>query len=658
MRRRLCVALVICVCVFGFGQHALAQEAPPETALVWVADISSSLPEIDPLRYWSDAVSLGVDLTPANTQTAFIAVNDAVTAQTPLLDMAKADNRSDIKKAARDAAIEGYTDFSVGLSAALTLLESTSAKDKYIFLVADSYESGFMFRTGKYDNVSGDMDTLTKLLSDSGVKVYLLFLREPARNHEFMPLWRDLVALTGGELINIDDPSKLPKAVETAYFEAFNYNKSLTFGVNTSDLAQDIPIRLPDFGLERARIYISSDTPMRGMQARADGTELSFSDNRSYFMLDLAPPLPETVTLTLPPNEAKDVRVYLLADGNLSLTTAVDNGEEKDEAANVYRQKTTVTFTPLESGAPLFQAASQPNAVWTLTMTDPDGKTADVDATYANGSFEYVFYPDRFGTYTFAMTITSQGIRLTADADAEVSAMDLSVIPDEPPSPAPDYSLWIAIAIGAFLILAAILFAHFRRRRGRTTGSAPISVPLPIAAATPTAARAAARSRRRHKRSGKAVPIPEPLVFPADMPAGEPVFTGKLDIYGVLVEGGRAEIPATSFLLGDMWERGSISLALVLEQSGVPYRYPSASHIHLSPGPYYTLVIKNNSGAAVYCGGQPWLRGQQAVLTYGQKMRVVFEEDVSEYEIFYHKAVQMAISGDHIHMELQNQSYT
>jgi hypothetical protein len=477
-----------------------------------------------------------VDIAPVNTKAAFIAVNDTVTAQTPLMELSDAKNRVWIKQTARNAEIAGYTNFGAGLEGALDLLEPSSASDKYIFFVADFLEAGFMFRNGKYDNVNNDMAALTKRLADSGIKVIMLFIRKPTMNQEFVGLWYDLAVKTDGDFISIDNPATLPITVESCYFREFTYNRSVTYGINASDIVQDIPIRLPAFGLDRVRIYVSSDAPPSGMQARADGVQLTFSETYagSYYLIDLAPPLPKMVTLSLPPNGSSDVRAYLLADGGMSLTAEADSAAE--EAAGGYRQKATVKLTPLGDFAPLFSGPSLPDADWSLVVTSPDGQNAEVNADYINGLLTYDFYPNAFGAYTFSLSIESQGITLSAEAEAAVLEIELPIVeppPPEPPEPY-DYSLWIAIGIGILLILVAIILA--RQRHDRNIKGEPI--PTPLAPPAPT--------------SKKAHPAPD-------------VFTGKLDIYGVLVEGGKAEIPAMSVRLETFAKSKSVTFDTILK---------------------------------------------------------------------------------------------
>ncbi|MCL2337953.1 MAG: VWA domain-containing protein, partial [Firmicutes bacterium] len=137
--------------------QALDKTPPPENAIVWLADVSGSMPEIDPHNLWVNAVSLGVDLAPENSQLAFIAANDAVQGQTALLDVAQPGNGAAIKQASQAVKCTGYTDFSVGLSAALQLLKASPAKGKDIFFIGDISESGFLLPNGNDAQTGANM---------------------------------------------------------------------------------------------------------------------------------------------------------------------------------------------------------------------------------------------------------------------------------------------------------------------------------------------------------------------------------------------------------------------------------------------------------------------------------------------------------------------
>ncbi|MDR2420665.1 MAG: hypothetical protein LBD49_00985, partial [Oscillospiraceae bacterium] len=146
--------------------------------------------------------------------------------------------------------------------------------------------------------------------------------------------------------------------------------------------------------------------------------------------------------------------------------------------------------------------------------------------------------------------------------------------------------------------------------------------------------------------------------YAAELPGAEDelpkVFTGKLDIYAIVVDRGGSGIPALTFRLGDIADRKWARLSAIFERSGVPYRYPAAEDIRFRPGSGGALLVKNHSDAVIYCGGQTYRSGGQATLTFGQKIYVVFEEGVNEYEIYYHAAAETVVSGRRLRMEMAN----
>jgi hypothetical protein len=131
-------------------------------------------------------------------------------------------------------------------------------------------------------------------------------------------------------------------------------------------------------------------------------------------------------------------------------------------------------------------------------------------------------------------------------------------------------------------------------------------------------------------------------------------FRGKLDIYGIHIQGGAAEIPASSVKLERFARYRSVSLHSVFEQAGMPFNYRDAERIILIPVQDSKLLVKNQSGAVLYCGGQPIFKGQQALLVFGQKMTVAFEDEVSEYEVYYHNALDKADAGKSIRVEVHD----
>jgi hypothetical protein len=184
-----------------------------------------------------------------------------------------------------------------------------------------------------------------------------------------------------------------------------------------------------------------------------------------------------------------------------------------------------------------------------------------------------------------------------------------------------DYTLWIAVGVGGLLILLAILFAIFRRRRAKRL-IAQNAIPL-----------AEVRAEQRES-------------------SGE--LKGKLDIYGIVVDGGNTEIPAVSYRFSPSDRGKTLTLEAVMASADVPYHYPAAAKIRFSSGANGTLVVKNNSNATIFIAAQPYYSGQQAALVYGQKLYIVFEDQVSEFEVYYLRTMENVSPGTHAQVDLVN----
>jgi len=522
---------------------AYASNSEGEIAIVFLADVSGSVNSADAEGYWVDAVSLGIDLAPENSEVAFFAINNAVVAQTEFYDVSIRSYRNSLMQVVQSTQVRGSTDFNAGLYAALSLFETVPDKERHLFVVADISEAGFLCQHRSINESIEKLTELTQQFAYNEIKVHLLFLETATQNQEVMPLWTELAYKTGGSEIFVDKPQNLPQVVQSLYFSLFEYNKSFSTVVNTRDVSMEIPIELPDFEADRVRVHIISAEPMEGIQFRADGGQVSFNESRLYYMIELKDEKPEALTIVLPSNDNIEITIFTIIDGAIP--------ETEPEIEEDYPEP-------------------EPEII-----TLPDEPTPLVE------------YPEH------------------------------------------DYTLCIAIAVGGALILLAIIIAICKRRR-----------------------------KRRPAHIYEPPPTVHPVIVPmqsGSTPAeiGEK-FSGKLDIYGILIEGGATEIPATSVRLDRFGEQQPITLYDAFELAGIPYHYAEAQRILLLPGKNDTLIIKNNSSAVVYCGGQARLRGQQAVLAYGQKIVVIYEDSMNEYQIYYHNVLDKVSSGTVLHISLDD----
>jgi hypothetical protein len=430
-----------------------------------------------------------------------------------------------------------------------------------------------------------------------------------------MPLWEELAEKSGGSLTNIGEPYDLAKAVESNFFRNFSYQSHVITIVDIFNSEMDVQVTLPVYELERVRVYASPSTPRTGLKFSAEGAQGAYSASRFYAMVDLTDIMPQSVILTLPSDKGADTRVYLLTRGKVTFAPKADSFVETDSDTGEYRQRTALALSVEQriDGVKGIDFDAQ------ITLKSPQGSMAAAEnVQFVDNSFSFDFYPQEFGAYVITLSLDSQGVNIAADA---VVYIDEIVLP-EVAKPGTDLSLWIAIVIGALLILSSLLFAVIKRRKQKEQ---PGDLP---------AGRSAYNSS----------------VYTSWEERGS--YVGKLDIYGVLVQDGAAEIPASSVRLEQFAGRKSISLHDVFELAGIPFNYHEAQRIFLIPSPDHKLLVKNQSDAVIYSGGQPRYKGQQAVLLFGQKMTVTFENEVNEYEIYFHHTLDKADVGKNVHLEV------
>ena len=316
MRRRwLSCVLIFSICLLGVP-IALAAENSDEIAIIFGVDVSGSMEMIaDPQSYWIDAIAVGLDLAPDNSQVAYLAVNTGVVVQTDFYNSSYARNRNHIKDIVLDTPIRGSTDFNVVLETALSMFESQDLAQRHLIFLADFSEGGFLGQERTLAQSAQTLTELTEQFADSNIRVHLLFLETPTQNQNMVPLWEALAYETRGSVNFIENPQDLSNVVQSIYFDIFDFEKSTASIINTTDLPKEVPITLPDFEFRRKRIHVFSTAPMEGIQIHVDSGQISFNETRHHAMVELTYPVPEALTLVLPPNDGAEISIYTIIDG-------------------------------------------------------------------------------------------------------------------------------------------------------------------------------------------------------------------------------------------------------------------------------------------------------------------------------------------------------
>ncbi|MDR1320952.1 MAG: hypothetical protein LBK56_05955, partial [Gracilibacteraceae bacterium] len=364
------------------------------------------------------------------------------------------------------------------------------------------------------------------------------------------------------------------------------YARAVTGSLNTTAEWQTVQIALPDAPLEKARVFI----PHAEVKTQAAG--LNITAESSYALLTFAPPLPENLSLEIR-SAAPAAYISLIADGRYTLDAARETVFAGRTLFQSGVQEETITLSLTGAGGAIFTPGADSDFMITAFYVTPEGQEVSAPLLSAgDGTFVFSFRPETFGDYTVRFTAGWQ------DAEVISAEAPLAIQPVEPPMPAGP------ILLAALAAVAAVVIWRLTRRRSLEPGVTRQSIPL----------------------------------LAPEQPAA---FTGRLDIYAVVTEGGKTELPGMS-----VSPRGpsEVTLSELFKQSGVTLHYEKADAIKVRPG-NDAIVLRNGGGADILFMGRSIAKGQETVLRFGQKIYIVLNKDEDEFEIYYNRADEASGSG-------------
>jgi hypothetical protein len=312
-------------------------------------------------------------------------------------------------------------------------------------------------------------------------------------------------------------------------------------------------------------------------------------------MIDLTDPSPEGIRLSLTPGSSGVASVYTLLEYDpLALAVAVDNElsaptESKGDAEAIQTSTIRAEIVDAETGSPLLTAPYADNAAYSVKIVSPGGQ---VPVTFTpEDSVSYRFspaLPDEFGAYQITAELEVDGVTF-GPFTASINIPDIRPLPDPPPN----WPLIIAICAGGLLVLSALIISL--------------------------------RIRRKEVEYRGAVEM-----------ASDYRFCGKLSVYAVILDGGERELSPFDFRLHSIGEK-QITLRQILDSAGADDAYPGAEDILFLAGPEESVVMRNNSHAAVRVMGRSCEYRSKTQIFYDQKCYMIFGKDENELELVYRK---------------------
>jgi|GEM_PF-3275982 len=582
----LAATMLIATLSLNLPAIALANGSGPAVSadIVYIVDVSGSMDQTDSERFARDALNLGVDLAPENSRVAIVAVNYRVVSEAGLTDVSTSEGREYLKGYINRLQNQGNTNFVPGFERALEILNASNANQKRVIFLGDFIEGGYNAGTRNQEAEAAAMiDDIAARARSSGVAIDMILWDTGRMPPDSItgPRFFALPGTAGGTLFELPNPNRAPVSIENIYFQNFEY-RYIVLSVRGGAL-QSFHKPMPTANVRRARVYVSAQFPVSAFGASYAGANLDGSQNRSYAMVDLANPSPSGINLTINPGASGVATIYMLLEyGPLEL---VVSAEREAEVFTIHAK-----IVDAETGAPLLTAPYPANAAYIVEITSPVGQVPFTYDPAAPASFSFSpGLPEEFGMHQVTATLTV-GNLVFGPFEGTVD------LPDTRPPLAPplNWPLIIAIAIGCILILAALLIAlKIRKKEVGFQGAAEM--------------------------------------------ASDYKFHGKLSVYAVMLEGGDRELRPFNFALHTIEEK-KITLRNILDSVGAKDIYAGAEDILFLVGPEESIVVRNNSKAAIKVMGRNYEYRSKTQLFYGQKMYIVFEKDENELEINYRKA--------------------
>ena len=580
LKRITCAILILIISlsllVTSFAQDVISA---PSVDIVFVVDVSGSMNQADNEGFAWEAMQLGVDLAPQNSRVAIIAVNNDVVSQTGFTDVSTAEGRRYLEEYILNLQNAGNTDFSPGIHRAVEMLEASSADEKRVIFLGDFQEGGHNISANNASEVIALLDSMSTRARSNNIAIDMILWENPPHYSTTYSSFLALPGATGGMLFELSNPNRAPASVEDIFFSNFVYHRTM-FRVIGQD-TQTINIPMPTSEIRRVRVYTSSQNPASAFGAVYAGANVYVVQARSYSIVDIINPSPEGISVSISPGAGGVATVYTIFDyGPLALSVLVDNEEVRVGEA----QTSTIRAAIIDAntGRPILTEPYPDDAVFTIEMSSSSGQapiiidpTTPTEFTVSSES------PEEFGTHAATVQLSIGGLTF-GPFTSSVEVADVRL-------PRPPIN-WPLIIAGALIMIGLLVALWIRRRT--------------------------------------------PVLLGAVEMSSDYRFHGKLNVYGIILDGGEREIRPFDFKLQNT-KVTRINLRVILDKAGAEGAYSGAEGILILAGPEQSIIIRNNSKAIIKVMGQDYGPRSKVQLFYGQKMYIIFDKDESELEVSY-----------------------
>ncbi|AUO07691.1 hypothetical protein NS115_01870 [Paenibacillus jamilae] len=643
---------------------------------VFVLDTSYSMRDTDPEGIAAEVISMFMDLSDADrTRVGFVAYNHHVVASKPLTSIGVAAQKSQIQQEIRMLNRSGYTDLGLGLRKGSELLAAgaTQGRQPFMILLSDG-ETDFGASSGSRSkgDSNNDVSSVIKSAQTKGYPVYTIGL-----NHDGTVNRQELERIasqTGGASFITSSAEDLPEILNRIFASQIRSKLVPVAAITTTGEMQELAVTLPDSSMEEANLVLLSEHPLLETQLYSNSENVRRYKSSRYAILKIEHPQAGKVKLKLRGIRGDLVKINLLGSYRLEAEATIGGTQTTathgDKPMQLLKGQATSFQAQLvlPDGQKLTDEAVYTSLQAHIIVTPVKGGTAKkVPMTYKSGAFHTEYAFPQTGYYTWQLSLDSPQwyrkgtvhkvhatnaapqalkdltIRLVKeDGDSRRSLSDFIVDPNHDKL---NYKLDLGASddtINAEINGNDLLLSELH------TGDTKLKITAtdPEGASSSATLTVSVQSRYTAIKWTVAISIViAALLYWFLRP--KPQFAGRIEGYFLATASGQ-EIPVKSWPLTS-FPGHKVSLQELFRTLDVHEPLPEAERILFSAGKKGTLIVKHDTRCALQHGKVRLTRNKKAVMAYGDKLYITFEDGVTEIELRY-KAIKpnTSVYTDHI----------
>lgn len=468
------LALVLCLTQLPSTMFAASATTSPNNSTtsvdaVLVLDASNSMKSSDPQQLGSEAMKLFIDMLPSQgDRVGIVSYTDRIEREKALTAIQSADDKTELKSFIDGLTRGAYTDISVGMKEAVTILQDNAQQghEPMIVLFADG-NNQLNSNSGRSNSQADtDLNTAVEQAKKDGYPVYTIGLNADGKlNQEAL---KKIADDTGGKSFVTTSAEELPEILSEIFADHQEVNVVPVDSITGNGQFQDVKIHIPNANVKEANISIMSSEAVEvklvdpsGNAVTVPSDKVSMSTSKSYSLVKLLSPEQGDWKLQVKGVDQDKIDINLVFNYNLELaldpipTKAYSKGDKID----------IVSY--LTSGGQKLTDNSQASSMKAvLNVTDVDtGTTSQVPLTTDGSEFKGTFeVPDNHVYQLVARAEEQSFYRETApvtiDAKGGVSGSGEQA--------GLGLMTWIIIAVVALLVLAGLWFLlSFLKKRNR-----------------------------------------------------------------------------------------------------------------------------------------------------------------------------------------------